>query len=78
MIVKMLAVIMPKWGIWKVWNALKILDAADADNPEASLGIVEIYSLRVVSKGLAGKPEGWNSELANFIFWSYIVLVLSF
>ncbi|RVW76734.1 hypothetical protein CK203_047587 [Vitis vinifera] len=62
----------------EVWNALKILDAADVDNPEASLGIVEIYSLRVVSKGLAGKPEGWNSELANFIFWSYIVLVLSF
>lgn len=46
----------------EVWNALKILDAADVDNPEASLGIVEIYSLRVVSKGLAGKPEGWNRE----------------
>ena len=26
---------------------------------------VEIYSLRVVPKLLAGKPEGWNSELFN-------------
>ncbi|KAJ7979361.1 Extracellular ribonuclease [Quillaja saponaria] len=46
----------------EVWNALKILDAADVDKPEASLGIVEIYSLRVVSKHLSGKPEGWNRE----------------
>ncbi|XP_050921056.1 uncharacterized protein LOC127138619 isoform X1 [Lathyrus oleraceus] len=46
----------------EVWDALKILDAADIDNPEASLGIVEIYSLRVVSKGLSGKPQGWNRE----------------
>ncbi|XP_058226255.1 uncharacterized protein LOC131335072 isoform X2 [Rhododendron vialii] len=46
----------------EVWEALKILDAADADKPEASLEVVEIYSLRVVSKLLAGKPEGWNRE----------------
>ncbi|XP_068327500.1 uncharacterized protein [Pyrus communis] len=46
----------------EVWNALKILDASDVDNPEASLGIVEVYSLRVVPKSLAGKPEGWNRE----------------
>ncbi|XP_057763574.1 uncharacterized protein LOC130984509 [Arachis stenosperma] len=46
----------------EVWDALKILDAADIDNPEASSGIVEIYSLRVVSKRLSGKPQGWNSE----------------
>ncbi|KAB1204318.1 Extracellular ribonuclease [Morella rubra] len=48
----------------EVWDALKILDAADVDKPEASSGIVEIYSLRVVPKRLAGKPEGWNSESA--------------
>ncbi|XP_057981531.1 uncharacterized protein LOC131166914 isoform X2 [Malania oleifera] len=46
----------------KVWDALKILDAADVDNPEASSGVVEVYSLRVVSKLLAGKPDGWNRE----------------
>ncbi|XP_059637394.1 uncharacterized protein LOC132279433 isoform X2 [Cornus florida] len=46
----------------KVWDALKILDAADVDKPEASSEIVEIYSLRAVSKHLAGKPEGWNRE----------------
>ncbi|CAK8564055.1 unnamed protein product [Lathyrus sativus] len=46
----------------EVWDALKILDAADIDNPEASSGIVEIYSLRVVPKGLSGKPQGWNRE----------------
>ncbi|XP_052179803.1 uncharacterized protein LOC127793065 isoform X2 [Diospyros lotus] len=46
----------------KVWDALKILDAADVDNPEASSQVVEIYSLRVVPKLLAGKPEGWNRE----------------
>ncbi|KAL6194563.1 hypothetical protein ACLB2K_035645 [Fragaria x ananassa] len=46
----------------EVWNALKILDASDVDNPEASSGIVEIYSLKVVPKSLAGKPEGWNRE----------------
>ncbi|XP_052116978.1 uncharacterized protein LOC107496556 isoform X3 [Arachis duranensis] len=45
----------------EVWDALKILDAADIDNPEASSGIVEIYSLRVVSKRLSGKPQGWNT-----------------
>ncbi|GMP36594.1 hypothetical protein CsSME_00008673 [Camellia sinensis var. sinensis] len=46
----------------KVWDALKILDAADVDKPEASSEVIEIYSLRVVSKLLAGKPEGWNRE----------------
>ncbi|XP_024638709.1 extracellular ribonuclease isoform X3 [Medicago truncatula] len=46
----------------EVWDALKVLDAADIDKPEASLGIVEIYSLRVVPKWLSGKPEGWNRE----------------
>ncbi|KAF8405708.1 hypothetical protein HHK36_007785 [Tetracentron sinense] len=60
----------------QVWDALKILDAADVDHPEASSEVhkhmvslnsfltcrVEIYSLRVVSKLLAGKPEGWNRE----------------
>ncbi|KAJ8617074.1 hypothetical protein MRB53_013260 [Persea americana] len=46
----------------EVWDALKILDAADVDNPEASSDVVEIYSLRAVPKKLAGKPEGWNRE----------------
>ncbi|KAA0058187.1 extracellular ribonuclease isoform X3 [Cucumis melo var. makuwa] len=46
----------------RVWDALKILDAADVDKPEASSAIVEIYSQRIVSKSLAGKPEGWNRE----------------
>lgn len=46
----------------EVWDALKILDAADVDKPEESSGIVEIYSARVVPKSLAGKPEGWNRE----------------
>ncbi|XP_059460765.1 uncharacterized protein LOC132189933 isoform X3 [Corylus avellana] len=46
----------------QVWDALKILDAADIYKPEASSGIIEIYSLRVVPKRLAGKPEGWNRE----------------
>ncbi|KAF7153718.1 hypothetical protein RHSIM_Rhsim01G0002700 [Rhododendron simsii] len=46
----------------QVWEALKILDAADVDKPGASSEVVEIYSLRVVSKLLAGKPEGWNRE----------------
>ncbi|KAG2699567.1 hypothetical protein I3843_07G197000 [Carya illinoinensis] len=46
----------------EVWDALKILDAADVEKPEASSGIIEIYSLRVVPKHLAGKPEGWNRE----------------
>ncbi|KAK6912372.1 Endonuclease I, partial [Dillenia turbinata] len=46
----------------EVWNALKILDAANVDMPETSTGIVEIYSLIVVPKLLAGKPEGWNRE----------------
>ncbi|XP_038879110.1 extracellular ribonuclease-like isoform X2 [Benincasa hispida] len=46
----------------EVWDAIKILDAADVDKPEASSAIVEIYSQRIVSKSLAGKPEGWNRE----------------
>ncbi|CAJ2649870.1 unnamed protein product [Trifolium pratense] len=46
----------------EVWDALKILDAADIDKPGASSGIVEIYSLRVVPKWLSGKPQGWNRE----------------
>ncbi|XP_021724971.1 uncharacterized protein LOC110692278 isoform X2 [Chenopodium quinoa] len=46
----------------EVWDALKILDAADIDKPEASSGIVEIYSSRVAPKRLAGKLEGWNRE----------------
>ncbi|XP_061361564.1 uncharacterized protein LOC133305374 isoform X2 [Gastrolobium bilobum] len=46
----------------EVWDALKVLDAADIDQPEASSGIVEIYSLRVVPKRLSGKPSGWNRE----------------
>ncbi|CAO2841802.1 unnamed protein product [Amaranthus hypochondriacus] len=46
----------------EVWDALKILDAADFDEPESSSEIVEIYSAKVVPKRLAGKPEGWNRE----------------
>ncbi|MED6216483.1 hypothetical protein PIB30_008180 [Stylosanthes scabra] len=46
----------------EVWDALKVLDAADIDHPEASSSIVEIYSLRVVSKRLSRKPQGWNRE----------------
>ncbi|KAK7388182.1 hypothetical protein VNO78_22991 [Psophocarpus tetragonolobus] len=46
----------------EVWDALMLLDAADIHNPEASSGIVEIYSLRVVPKRLSGKPQGWNRE----------------
>ncbi|KAI4335312.1 hypothetical protein L6164_013971 [Bauhinia variegata] len=46
----------------EVWNALKILDAADVDKPEASPAVVEIYSLRKAPKHLSGKPEGWNRE----------------
>ncbi|KAK7329703.1 hypothetical protein VNO77_23878 [Canavalia gladiata] len=46
----------------EVWDALKVLDAADVDKPEASSGVVEIYSLRVVPKKLSGKPKGWNRE----------------
>lgn len=88
-----------------MWNALKILDASDVDNPEASSGMyelikaenffllcycsyyinpllvtnlptmflcrVEVYSLRVVPKSLAGKPEGWNSESITKVFSSF-------
>ncbi|KAK1391634.1 Extracellular ribonuclease [Heracleum sosnowskyi] len=46
----------------KVWDAIKILDAADVDLPEASSDVVEIYSLQIVPKSLAGKPDGWNRE----------------
>ncbi|VAH57925.1 unnamed protein product [Triticum turgidum subsp. durum] len=45
-----------------VWEALKILDAADADHPEASSEVIEIYSQRAVPKLLAGKSDGWNRE----------------
>ncbi|CAL4969455.1 unnamed protein product [Urochloa decumbens] len=45
-----------------VWEALKILDAADAEHPEASSEVIEIYSQRAVPKILAGKPDGWNRE----------------
>ncbi|XBI62625.1 hypothetical protein VPH35_043208 [Triticum aestivum] len=38
-----------------VWEALKILDAADADHPEASSEVA-------VPKLLAGKSDGWNRE----------------
>ncbi|XP_078443793.1 uncharacterized protein LOC144713163 [Wolffia australiana] len=46
----------------EVWDALKILDAADPEAPESSSDVIEIYSLRSVPKALAGKPEGWNRE----------------
>ncbi|XP_028751376.1 uncharacterized protein LOC114711183 isoform X2 [Neltuma alba] len=46
----------------EVWDALKFLDAANIDEPDASSGVVEIYSLRVVPKRLSGKPQGWNRE----------------
>ncbi|KAI3873698.1 hypothetical protein MKX03_029428 [Papaver bracteatum] len=46
----------------KVWDALKVLDAADVDNPDSSANVTEIYSLKAVPKLLAGKPEGWNRE----------------
>ncbi|CAK7327884.1 unnamed protein product [Dovyalis caffra] len=46
----------------EVWDALKFLDAANVDRPQASSRIIEIYSLRAVSKNLAGKPNGWNRE----------------
>ncbi|TVU30132.1 hypothetical protein EJB05_21739 [Eragrostis curvula] len=45
-----------------VWDALKILDAADAEHPEASSEVIEIYAQRAVPKLLAGKPDGWNRE----------------
>ncbi|RLN07610.1 hypothetical protein C2845_PM11G03800 [Panicum miliaceum] len=53
-----------------VWEALKILDAADAEQPEASSEVygsnfscrIEIYSQIAVPKILAGKPDGWNRE----------------
>lgn len=46
----------------QVWDALKLLDAADSDNPEASFDVIAIYSQKAVSKRLAGKPDGWNRE----------------
>ncbi|XP_056176930.1 uncharacterized protein LOC115677344 isoform X2 [Syzygium oleosum] len=52
----------------QVWDALKILDAADVDNPEASPGVVEIYTLKIVPKALAGKPEGWNIAIDSEVF----------
>ncbi|KAE9602455.1 putative endonuclease I [Lupinus albus] len=61
---KLNSIIYPHYSLSynKVWDALKILDAADIDNPEDSSAIVEIYSLRVVPKELSGKPLGWNRE----------------
>lgn len=46
----------------QVWDALKVLDAADIDHPKDSPNVIEIYSLRAVPKSLAGKPQGWNRE----------------
>ncbi|KAJ4817848.1 Extracellular ribonuclease [Rhynchospora pubera] len=46
----------------QVWEALKILDAADIDHPEISSDVIEVYTQRAVSKQLAGKSEGWNRE----------------
>ncbi|KAJ4765131.1 Extracellular ribonuclease [Rhynchospora pubera] len=46
----------------KVWEALKILDAADIDHPEISSDVIEVYTQGAVSKQLAGKSEGWNRE----------------
>ncbi|MQL99493.1 hypothetical protein Taro_032230 [Colocasia esculenta] len=46
----------------EVWDALKILDAADPNDPENSAEVMEIYSLRSVRKSPAGKREGWNRE----------------
>jgi len=61
---KLAAVVSPHTALrYKdVWEALKILDAADAEHPEASSKVIEIYSQRAVPKILAGKPDGWNSE----------------
>lgn len=46
----------------EVWNALKILDAADTETPDTSPDIVDVYSLKRVPKSLQGKGEGWNRE----------------
>nr|PNR30873.1 hypothetical protein PHYPA_027189 [Physcomitrium patens] len=46
----------------QVWNALKILDAADTATPETSPDVVDIYSLKRVSKSLQGSSDGWNRE----------------
>ncbi|OIW18713.1 hypothetical protein TanjilG_13465 [Lupinus angustifolius] len=61
---KLNSIIYPHYSLSykKVWNALKILDAADIDKPEDSSEIIEIYSSRVVPKELSGKPLGWNRE----------------
>ncbi|CAN6231590.1 unnamed protein product [Urochloa humidicola] len=61
---KLAAVVSPHAALQykDVWEALKILDAADAEHPEASSEVIEIYSQRAVPKVLAGKPDGWNRE----------------
>ncbi|XP_025799075.1 uncharacterized protein LOC112878987 isoform X3 [Panicum hallii] len=61
---KLAAVVSPHAALQykDVWEALKILDAADAEHPEASSEVIEIYSQRAVPKILAGKPDGWNRE----------------
>eukprot|EP00270_Netrium_digitus_P008607 TRINITY_DN2585_c0_g1_i5.p1 TRINITY_DN2585_c0_g1~~TRINITY_DN2585_c0_g1_i5.p1 ORF type:complete len:583 (-),score=127.13 TRINITY_DN2585_c0_g1_i5:107-1855(-) len=46
----------------QVWDALKILDAADEVTPEQSSDIIEIYAQQRAPKELAAKPEGWNRE----------------
>eukprot|EP00899_Mesostigma_viride_P021847 jgi/Mesvir1/29664/Mv21505-RA.1 len=46
----------------QVWDALKILDAADEINPDKSPDVIGIYSQRRMPKSMAGKPEGWNRE----------------
>ncbi|KAJ3679474.1 hypothetical protein LUZ60_017485 [Juncus effusus] len=64
LIIKLNSIVSPHHSIpyKKVWDALKILDAADIDHPESSSEVIEIYTQRAVSKLLAGKPEGWNRE----------------
>ncbi|KAJ0981448.1 hypothetical protein J5N97_009703 [Dioscorea zingiberensis] len=42
----------------EVWDALIILDVANVDNPEGCLDVIGIYSLKAVSKQLAGRPNG--------------------
>eukprot|EP00850_Spirogloea_muscicola_P006715 SM000032S12099 [mRNA] locus=s32:544543:547272:+ [translate_table: standard] len=46
----------------QVWGALKLLDAADEDDPELSEDIIEIYRQRRAPKDMAAKPDGWNRE----------------
>lgn len=59
----------------QVWNALKILDAADPESPDTSPDIVDIYSLKRLPKSLQGDGEGWNRGYRGAfvapILWSY-------